>query len=155
MGVDGGFEFEGEGCAGRDCDGGVGRDGSALVPGLPEGGDSRKGYGRKLFGGAEEKFRQGRGNKDEGDAVEEEREDEIREAVGMSEGDAGEIWRGWVELHGGDDVRGVGGELLAGKSDALRVTGCCGGKFEMGDMWRWSGKIRWRLGCFDRAGDGA
>lgn len=149
----GGFEIEGERCAGGNCDGGVGRDGSALVPGLPEGGDGRKGDGRKLFGGAEEKFRQGRGNKDERDAVEEKREDEVGKTVGVRERDAGEVWSGGRELHRGNDVGSVGGELRAGEGDAFGSAAGGGGEFEMGDIRRWSWKL-WRcLRNLQMAGD--
>ena len=155
MREDGGFEFEWERRAGGDGDAGIGRDGVALVPGFPEGGDGGNGDGRERFRGAQEEFGQGRGKEDERDAVEEEGENEVRETVGVGEGNAGEVRRGGRELHGGDDVRGVGGKLRAGEGDAFGGGGAAGGELEMGDMLRRRGKLGRSLRGFERAGHDA
>lgn len=89
--VDGGFEFKRERSACGDGNGEVGRNGFALVPGFPKGGDGRQGDGVERFGGAKEEFRERSGQEDEWDSMQEQRQDEIREPVRMREGDAGEV----------------------------------------------------------------
>lgn len=70
--------------------------------------------------------------------------DEVGEPVGMGEGDDAEIRLLRMELHGVDDMPGIGGELFRGEGDEAWGTGGAGGEFEVGDVsgWGWEGGRR-------------
>jgi hypothetical protein len=74
--------------------------------------------------------------------VEQERGDQVGEAVGMGEGDDSQMGLVRMQTHGADDVIGVGGELIWVKGDEAGPAGGAGGELEMGDAgWR-----RWEFG---------
>ena len=99
------------------------------MPGFPQGGDRGERDGTRLLCSFEDQFGERRGNEEKWNAVEEEGQDEIGKTVGMRERDATNVWRIWVEAHGGDDVGGVGGELRTGECDAFGRSARGGGNF--------------------------
>lgn len=135
------FEGKGQGGSGGDGETGVFGDGVGFEPGGPEGWDGGECQVWGAGCGLGEWFGEWGTGEDEGDAVEEERGDQVEEAVGMSHGEGGEVGPFRAESHGVADLVGIGSDLFFGEEQILGGSGGGGRALDVGDPGRdWSGE---------------
>ena len=144
--MDGAFQNQRQRRAGGDGQAHVGRDRTGVMPGSPEGGHGWQRHTGGSFRRAPNRFRQRRRRQDQRNAVEQQRQHQVRKTVGVRQRDHAQVRPVRTQPHAVHNVARIGGQLLAGEGNRARRTGRGGGGLEMAaGEWRCRNRRRFLI----------
>ena len=147
------LQLHGQGCSRRNGEPRRGWNRARVMPHPPERGHGGQGQRGPHLPGPAHRLGQRHAAKHQRDAVQEQWRDEVREAVGVRQGNDGEVRPVVAQAHRRHDVVRIGGELGGGEGDELGRAARGRGRLHMHERRGEVREFRGRLADFQRTND--